>query len=150
MNRNTLRRIHFTAALSACSLITVFWISTVLSELFLSHQAVANVKQVIAYALIAQVLSMAITGATGMKMGGKSKNKQIAAKRKRMPLIALNGLLILIPCALFLNMKASAGAFDSVFYVVQVVELVAGAVNLTLMVQSMKEGWAIRYAKFAS
>ena len=148
MNRNILRQIHLTAALSSCLLIVAFWSSTVLSELFLSYQAVANVKQVIVYALIVQVLSMVITGVTGMKMGRRSKNKRIAAKRKRMPIIALNGLLILIPCAVFLNMRASVGAFDGVFYGVQVVELVAGMVNFSLMVCSMKEGWEIRHAKF--
>ena len=69
---------------------------------------------------------MAVAGATGMKMGGKANITAIAAKRRRMPFIAANGMLILLPCAFFLNNRASADMFDSVFYIVQIVELIAG------------------------
>jgi hypothetical protein len=51
----------------------------------------------------------------------------VGAKIKRMPLIAANGILILIPSALFLASKARASKFDSAFYAVQALELVAGA-----------------------
>jgi hypothetical protein len=37
---------------------------------------------------------------------------------KRMPFIAANGLLVLIPCAFYLASKASSGAFDAGVYVV--------------------------------
>ncbi|MBF0803097.1 MULTISPECIES: hypothetical protein [Neisseria] len=147
MNRNILRAIHFTAVCTATALIAAFWSSTVISELFLPHHAVALLKQSIAYGMILLVISMAATGATGMKMGGKSKHARIAAKRKRMPVIAANGLLILIPCALFLNMRAAAGRFDTIFYTVQAIELLAGAVNFTLMALSMRDGRAIRRPK---
>ena len=59
---------------------------------------------------------------------------------KRMPFIAANGLLILVPAAIFLDQWASAGAFDTKFYLVQAVELLAGAVNLTLMGLNMRDG----------
>lgn len=90
---------------------------------------------------------MALTGATGFKMGGKSKHPKIVSKKKRMPFIALNGLLILLPCAFYLCHKANLGQFDSVFYTVQAVELVAGFVNLVLMSLSMKDGMMIRKPK---
>jgi hypothetical protein len=50
-----------------------------------------------------------------------------------MPVIAGNGLLILVPAALVLDRWAAAGVFDARFYVVQAVELLAGGTNLTLM-----------------
>ncbi|MDF1486565.1 hypothetical protein PY257_15490, partial [Ramlibacter sp. H39-3-26] len=47
---------------------------------------------------------------------------------------------ILIPSALYLASKARAGEFDSVFYAVQALELVAGAVNITLLGLNMRDG----------
>jgi hypothetical protein len=54
--------------------------------------------------------------------------------------IGVNGILVLIPCALALDHWASMGAFDTGFYVVQGVELIAGAVNLILMGMNMRDG----------
>jgi hypothetical protein len=57
-----------------------------------------------------------------------------------MPLIAANGLLVLLPAAIFLNLWAAQGTFDSRFYLVQAVELLAGAINLLLMGLNMRDG----------
>lgn len=134
-----IRKIHTTAAVTAFLLIASFWISTVISEVFFSHQVVLLVKKVIVFAVFLLIAAMAITGATGFKMAGKSQNTAIVAKRRRMPMIAANGLLILLPCAFFLYFKAAAGQFDGVFYAIQAVELVAGASNLLLMFKSMQD-----------
>ena len=150
MNRDTLRKIHAAAGAGACLFIASFWISTVLSELFSSHETIVVVKQTIVYALFGLMACMAVAGVTGMKMGGKSKHTAIAAKRRRMPFIAANGMLILLPCAFFLNNRASAGQFDSVFYIVPIVELIAGVANLTLLGLSMKDGFSIRKPKVKS
>ena len=67
-----------------------------------------------------------------------------------MPFIAANGLLILLPAAIFLDHWATAGTFDTKFYIVQGVELAAGAINLTLMGLNMRDGLRMtskRYAK---
>ena len=53
--------LHRAGALLAFSLITVFLASTLISELFLSHDAVAGVKQGIVYALIGLVLALMLT-----------------------------------------------------------------------------------------
>jgi hypothetical protein len=57
-----------------------------------------------------------------------------------MPFIAANGLLVLIPCAIFLDRWAAAGEFDTTFYTVQALELLAGAVNLALMGLNIRDG----------
>lgn len=57
-----------------------------------------------------------------------------------MPIIAANGIMILIPSALFLSYRATSGAFDAMFYAVQALELLAGAVNLTLIAMNMRDG----------
>lgn len=60
-----------------------------------------------------------------------------------------NGLLVLTPCALFLQARAAAGDFGGSFARVQGIELLAGAVNLTPMGLSMRDGFALtkRFAK---
>ena len=76
-----------------------------------------------------------------MAMGRRRKDAPARAKKKRMPIIAMNGLLILVPAAWFLAGKADAGDFDNAFYAVQAVELVAGAVNLTMMGLNIRDGF---------
>lgn len=134
------RNVHAAAGVLAFLFIATFWTSTVVAELFLDYGAVANVKVAITYAFIAFVPCMAIAGATGFAMGGKSSFPVLVAKRRRMPIIGANGLLVLIPAAIFLSMKAQAGEFDNMFYTVQVLELLAGATNLTLMGLNIRDG----------
>jgi hypothetical protein len=57
-----------------------------------------------------------------------------------MPFIAGNGILILIPSALFLAAKADAVEFDTMFYAVQTLELIAGATNITLLSLNIRDG----------
>ena len=59
MNRIVLRKIHAIAGAAAFLLITTFWTSTVISELFGSQATVVAVKHVIVYALFALMFCMA-------------------------------------------------------------------------------------------
>jgi hypothetical protein len=89
------------------------------------------------------VPALAITGASGFLMAGNSSDSKIARKKLRMPFIAGNGLLVLIPAALYLATLASRGEFGGLFYVVQAVELVAGAVNLVLVSLNIRDGFRL-------
>ena len=77
---------------------------------------------------------------TGNKMAPKVKDGFIGSKKKRMPIVALNGLLVLLPAALYLNHLATAGQFDTWFYSIQAIELLAGGVNLSLMALNIRDG----------
>ncbi|MBK7026367.1 MAG: hypothetical protein IPH40_05310 [Polaromonas sp.] len=133
--------IHGTAGTLAMLLIATFWTSTLVSELFLSTSVVVLVKHYIAYyGLACLVLAMAITGGSGFALGRGRKGQLIEAKKKRMPIIGANGLLIMIPSAVFLSIKANAGEFDMWFYVVQVLELAVGVLQLILMGKNFRAG----------
>jgi hypothetical protein len=67
-----------------------------------------------------------------------------------MPFIAANGLLILVPAAIFLSVRAQAGLFDGAFYAVQAIELVAGAFNVTLIGLSIRDGLRLSRRRQAS
>ncbi|MGJ8615819.1 MAG: hypothetical protein ACSHWS_03200 [Sulfitobacter sp.] len=124
-------------------MILIFWTSTVFSELFCTHETIVMVKGMILNGMFILVPSMAIVGATGMSIGRRRKDPPARAKKKRMPIIAANGLLVLLPLAFYLEFKASGGEFDTTFYVLQVVELIAGATNLFLMALSIRDGRAM-------
>jgi hypothetical protein len=132
---------HRIAAITATLCIATFFTSTVLVELFGSHEAVATIKSLIVMpGLLILVPAIAVTGGTGFSLSKSRKGRLVEAKKKRMPFIGANGVLVLIPCAIFLDRWASAGVFDASFYLVQAIELIAGAVNLMLMATNIRDG----------
>ena len=83
---------------------------------------------------------LAATGASGVALARGALGGGIGVKRKRMPIIAANGLLVLVPSAFFLAAKARAGEFGLDFALVQTLELIAGAVNLRLLWLNLRDG----------
>jgi hypothetical protein len=135
------KRAHFVAGLVALLCIATFFLSTIGVELFGSPAAVAHLKSLIVTpGLWILVPAIAATGGSGLFLGRTRRGRLVDAKKKRMPLIAANGLLVLLPCALLLNHWAAAGSFGAAFYAVQALELAAGALNLTLMGLNMRDG----------
>lgn len=135
------KTIHFLAGLLATLTIATFFLSSLIVELLGAHEAVATVKALIVMpGLFILVPAIAATGGSGFAIAKSRKGRLVDAKKRRMPFIAANGLLVLLPCAVVLDRWASAGAFDTTFYVVQGMELLAGAVNLTLMGMNIRDG----------
>ncbi len=122
-------------------MIATFLFSTVLVELFGSHESVVFVKSLIVVpGIFVLVPAIVATGISGVFLYKHRQDKIVDKKKKRMLYIATNGLLVLVPCAIFLNYSASSGDFDNVFYTVQGVELLAGMINLTLMGLNVRDG----------
>lgn len=114
------KKIHFIAGLLATLTIATFFISTVIVEVFGSHEAVATVKALIVIpGLLVLVSAIAATGASGFLLSRSRPGRLVDAKKKRMPFIAANGLFVLLLSAIFLNRWAALGAFDATFYWVQ-------------------------------
>lgn len=132
--------IHPVAGAIAMLTIAVFWLSTVFSELFGSPAIVTTVKTAIPWGFLVLIPALAATGGSGFTMAKGQRTGLIGTKLRRMPLIAANGILILIPAALFLASKARAAEFDTAFYGVQTLELAAGATNFALLGLSMRDG----------
>lgn len=137
------RLIHPIAGVIAMLTIATFWLSTALSELFAAEATVVAVKTAIPWGFLLLVPALAATGGSGFALAKGQRSGLVGTKQKRMPFIAANGLLVLIPAALYLASKARAGQFDTAFYAVQVIELIAGAVNLTLLGLNMRDGLAL-------
>ncbi|MCK1395755.1 hypothetical protein [Bradyrhizobium sp. 1] len=132
--------IHPVAGTLALLTIATFWLSTALSELFASEATVIAVKTAIPWGFLLLIPALAATGASGFARAKGVRTGMIGKKLKRMPFIAANGLLVLIPAALSLASKARAGELDTAFYTVQALELIAGATNITLLGLNMRDG----------
>lgn len=133
-------KLHAIFGSAALLCIATFWLSTVVSELFMDRASVAAVKSAVLSGMWLLIPSMAATGGSGFSLAKGRGGRLISVKSQRMKIVAANGLLVLLPSAFVLASWANAGRFDGVFYALQGVELVAGAVNFSLLMLNMRDG----------
>ena len=134
------KTLHSIFSFIAFLTILLFFTSSLAVELFGSHETIAQVKHLIVFGLYIFIPIIALTGITGFLLSKSRTGQLVEAKKKRMPLIAANGILILLPAVIFLDKWASAGLFDTRFYIVQGLEFMAGGTNLFLMGLSLRDG----------
>lgn len=147
MNRVIMKRVHKTAAIIAFLLIVSFFLSSLIADLFGDYDAIAQVKQTILYSVGLLVIAMMTTGiSANILYGGKIKGV-LSVKQKRMKIAAANGVVILIPAAIFLARWSADGQFDSLYWAVQVIELIAGATNAILLGLNIRDGIRLSHAK---
>jgi hypothetical protein len=139
-DHRSIKLVHPVAGGLALLTIVTFWLSTALSELFASEATVIAVKTAIPWGFLVLIPALAAAGGSGFALAKGRRTGLVGVKFRRMPWIAANGILILIPAALFLASKARAGEFDTVFNAVQSLELIAGATNITLLSLNMRDG----------
>jgi len=132
--------IHPVAGALAILTIATFWLSTAVTELFASQAVVTAVKAAIPWGFLVLIPALAAAGGSGFFLSRGRRSPLVEAKMRRMRVIAANGILILIPAALFLAFKAKGGEFDAAFYAAQAIELAAGAINLALLVRNTRDG----------
>lgn len=143
ISRDGIRAIHAVAGGLGPAIIAVFMASTVAVEVAGDVAAVVAVKRAIAWGLLLLVPVLATAGGTGFRLAGGAKAGPAARKAARMRVVAANGVLVLVPAALFLAGRAAAGRFDGLFYAVQAAELLAGATNLVLLGLNLRDGLAM-------
>lgn len=139
-----LRIVHPVAGALALLIITTFWLSTALAELFGSPEVVVAVKTAIPWGFLLLIPTLVAAGGSGFALSKGQRAGLVGAKLKRMPLIAANGILVLVPSALFLASKARIVEFNISFYAVQALELMAGAANITLLGLNMRDGLKLK------
>lgn len=140
MTKLIMKRIHKTAAVTAFLLIVSFFTSSVVVDVFGSHADIAAVKQTILYSVGALMLAMMATGISGAKLYKGKLSGVFLVKQKRMKMAAANGLLILLPAAVVLASWSAMGQFDSWYWALQGIELLAGATNATLLGLNIRDG----------
>ncbi|MEL6546079.1 MAG: hypothetical protein AAFQ82_15735 [Myxococcota bacterium] len=147
MNRDTVRNAHIVAAMTGTCLIALFWVGTVGAELLGTSSEVARVKLAVATAVPLLVASFAVAGISGQRLAGRSQGRLVRRKQARMAWMAGLGIAVLTPSAIALAILASYGETTSTrFVVLQVIELAAGAINLSLSVLQIRAGRRLRPA----
>lgn len=134
------KKLHGIFGAVALLCITTFWLSTLVSELFMNQASIAAVKNAILGGMLLLIPSLAATGGSGFALAKGRSGRLVNIKSQRMKIAAGNGLLVLLPSAFVLSSWANDGRFDSTFYALQGLELLAGAVNITLLVMNMRDG----------
>ena len=147
MTRSRITTLHSAGGAIALLTIAAFWLSALTAELALGPEATRTVRLIIVGALPILIAALATAGATGNRLAGRSKAPIVRRKLLRMKVTALNGLLVLVPSALFLGWKAWAHDFGGAFATVQRVELLTGALNVALLGLNMHDGLRMRRAK---
>lgn len=137
-------KLHAAAGGVALLTVSCFWISTVAAELTGNAEIIATAKAAVLAGMVVLIPAMVIAGASGFSLGKGWKSPIVQHKKRRMRIIAANGLLVLLPSAYVLAGWAAEGRFDMAFVIVQTLELAAGAANIALLSLNMRDGLALR------
>jgi|GEM_PF-2941081 len=137
---------HFFTGILVLGTLTTFWLALIISDFFLDQDALAQVRLGIVYALILLIPSMIAVKATGSKLGADriTNDVRIQHKKKRATWMAINGALIMVPAAFFLNYKASHDEIDLAFRVVQGIELFVGSFQYYFVLKNFRVGMTLR------
>ena len=137
--------IHRISGLLATVTIATFLTATLFAWLGGSHTTIALVAhRIVAPGLFILIPALAATGGSGFWLSRSRTGRLVSVKIQRMRLIALNGLLVLVPTAIFLDHLTHTGSFSTLFIIIQVGEWLAGIVNMTLMGLNMRDGLRIQ------
>jgi hypothetical protein len=132
--------LHGLAGALALLCILSFWVATTVAELFLDTAAVVSVKNAVLQGMYLLLPAMVIAGGSGFALGRQHRSRWVRTKGRRMRIVAANGLLVLLPSAWLLATWAHAGRLDLGFYTLQALELLAGAINITLLTLNLRDG----------
>jgi hypothetical protein len=133
-------RLHVAASALALLTIALFWTSTVLAEMVLGQAAVIALKTTLPWGFLILVPALATAGITGNLLARGRRGGVIGAKLTRMKIVAANGVVVLLPSAFCLAYLAARHEFGPAFLIVQALELLAGAANLTLLGLNFRDG----------
>lgn len=147
MKKSRLKKTHKIAAIVAFILIATFQISTISVELFGTNTQISAVKSIILMLIPLLILAMITTGVTANKLYPGTMKGIFKVKQLRLKIAAINGLIILLPSAIVLAKWSAVAQFDSIYWTVQAIEIIAGMTNLTMIGLNIRDG--IRLARKA-
>ncbi|ODT08043.1 MAG: hypothetical protein ABS58_04640 [Mesorhizobium sp. SCN 65-20] len=137
-------KVHAAAGAAALLVVGSFWLATVATELSGNLETIAAVKAGVLAGMTVLIPLMIVAGASGFSLAKGWKSPIVQRKKRRMRIVAANGILVLLPSAYVLAGWAGEGRFDGAFLAVQALELAAGAVNIALLSLNMRDGLALR------
>lgn len=140
MTKSTLKNIHKIAAMLAFLLIATFQVSTIYADIFATTVQIAQVKSTILMFIPVLILAMMATGVSANKLYAGPMTGVFKSKQIRMKIAAFNGMLILLPAAIVLARWSEHGQFNTLYWFVQGLEILAGLINLTMIGLNIRDG----------
>jgi hypothetical protein len=134
------RIVHAVAGTIALLLVAIFFVASLYAELMMDAVLIAQTKRIILYGVCLLVPAMAITGGSGFSLAKGRAGGIVDAKKMRMRILAANGLLVMLPSAVCLDLLASAGHFGAIFMGVQTVEFAGGLLQFYLLGRNFRDG----------
>jgi hypothetical protein len=143
MSRKLLARLHLSGAAGALAVITAFLAASAAIEPFGDAGELRDLRQGILVALPVLIACLATAALTGRRLAGRSRAVVVRRKQRRMQVVAAAGLLVLIPCAVALDVLAAGTASGGLVAALEVTEFLAGGLNLTLLALNFRDGRAM-------
>ncbi|MDX2320839.1 MAG: hypothetical protein QNK26_09635 [Moritella sp.] len=140
MNTKILKNIHKITAILAFLIIASFLTSTIIADIFATPEQIAQVKGTILLFIPVLILAMMATGKTAKKLYPGAMTGIFKVKQRRLKVAAINGTLILLPAAIVLANWSALGQFDELYWTVQILEIIAGTTNLTMIGLNIRDG----------
>src|SRR5260370_5792309 len=140
MPRSTLVRTHCAAAAGSLALIATFLLFSAVTELTGDVGDVRVLRQWILLGLPLLIGCLAAAALTGRRLAGGSRAAVIRRRQRRMQIVAAAGIVVLVPCALILSYLAANASSRGLVSALEITELLAGGLNLTLLVLNFRHG----------
>lgn len=140
MPRSSLVRIHLSGAVGALALISTFLVSSAVTEMAGNAADVHSLRQWIVFGLPLLIGCLAAAALTGRRLARKSRAAVIRRKQRRMQAVAALGIVVLVPCALILDALTASASVSAVVTGLELTEMLAGALNLTLLLLNVRDG----------
>lgn len=140
-------RIHALAGILAITLVATFMTATIIVEFIGDKTAILGVKTAILFGLILLIPAVIAASGTGRSLAAGRKSPLLTNKKRRAALIAIIGVVVLVPCAVTLRILAARDTVGSTFVIVQTIEFAGGLVNLTLLVLNARAGRLLTAAR---
>lgn len=132
--------IHAAAGTLALLLVASFLGASLYAELMMDEALIAETKRLILLGVCLLIPAMAATGGSGFALAKGRIGGIVEAKKRRMRILAGNGLVVMLPSAIWLHMLASAGNFGTQFLVVQAMEFAGALLQLYLLGRNFRDG----------
>jgi hypothetical protein len=143
MPRSFLVSSHLAAAVGALALIATFLVSSAVTEVVGTTGDVHLVRQWIVFGLPVLIGCLVAVALSGRRLARNSRAAVIRRKQRRMRIVAAAGIIVLVPCALILDDLTASASAGGVVTALEIAELLAGALNLTLLILNFRAGLSL-------
>ena len=135
-----LKLVYKISSFIAFVLIISFMISTLTAEFLGDYILISTIKKYILCTLPLLIICMIITGISTRKLALLYPN--VPYNRllvRRVKYIGLNGVMFLAPLATALNYLAQNNSIESIFYLLQSLEILFGLINIFLFTKIFRD-----------